>query len=193
MTGPDATPGQAPGTVDASLERFFARLEQRCSPLDVEHDVAWSSPCLLADPTDGERARWRPIRRLPQGDLSGLERALDQPLHPDVATFFTTWWSGCVRVRASEGEAVLIQVWNHEDFERLQANLIGHALAKSRAGLPLTAFVACTDEGDLTLSVDNATGEIVLENPGEAPQRTVARSLAELLDRLEPIAGAAGA
>ena len=190
MTGSAATPGPAPGAVAAALERFFARLEERCPRLEVEHDARWPSPCLLDDPADGERAGWRPVRRRPPGDLTGLERALEQPLHPDVTTFFTSWWSGCVQVRASEGEAVLIQVWNEEDFARLQANLIGHALAKSRAGLPLTAFVACTDEGDLTLSVDNATGEIVLENPGEAPLRVVAGSLGELLDRLEPIAAA---
>jgi len=83
---------------------------------------------------------------------------------------------------------LLIQIWSEDDFERLQANLIGHALAKSRAGLDLTAFIACTDEGELMLSVDNASGAVVLENPGEAPVRTVADSLAGFIDTLEPVA-----
>jgi len=171
-----------------ALARLFERLLERCPELDAEHDPEWGSPCVLGAASAGGRVRWRPVRRSPPGDLGGLARALDQCLHPDIVAFYASYWSGSVAVRASEGEALLIQIWSEDDFERLQANLIGHALAKSRAGLDLTAFIACTDEGELMLSVDNASGAVVLENPGEAPVRTVADSLAGFIDTLEPVA-----
>jgi SecY interacting protein Syd len=107
-------------------------------------------------------------------------------VHPDVASFYGSFWSDSIPVRAEEGAATLIQVWNGRDFERLIENLIGHALQKARRREPLTLFIACTDEGDFNLSVDNSSGVVVLEQPGQPPQREVARCLADLLARLEP-------
>ena len=120
-------------------------------------------------------------------DWSGLERALDVSLHSDVATFYGSFWSDAIPVCAEEGSATLIQVWNEQDFERLIENLIGHALQKRRRE-PLTLFIACTDDSEFNLCVDNATGSVLLEQPGQAPKHTVAEKLAELLARMEPAA-----
>ncbi len=149
-------------------------------------DPEWVSPCQVGEPAQDGTIAWRPRRRIAAPDWSGLERALGAPLHPDVAEFYGSFWSDPVPVRAEEGAAVLIQVWNERDHERLQENLIGHALQKMRRREPLTLFVACTDEGDLTLGVDNATGAVVLEQPGQPPLRQVAATLAAFLARLEP-------
>ena len=62
---------------------------------------------------------------------------------------------------------------------------IGHALQKRRRREELTLFVACTDEGEFNLCVDNASGAVVLEQPGQPPSREVAPSLAALLGRME--------
>jgi SecY interacting protein Syd len=68
-------------------------------------------------------------------------------------------------------------------------NLIGHALAKRRARAPFTVFFACTEpDSELFLSVDNATGEVMLEAPGAKPLRTVAPSLTVFLRGLVPAA-----
>lgn len=150
-------------------------------------EAEWPSPCQVGEPDAQGLIAWRPRRRDTPPDWSGLERALEVPVHPDVAAFYGTFWSDAIPVRAEEGGATLIQVWNERDFERLVENLLGHALQKARRRDPLTLFVACTDEGDLMLSVDNATGAVVLEQPGTAPQREVAPSLADLLARLEPV------
>ena len=61
-------------------------------------------------------------------------------------------------------------------------------MAKQRVRAPLTVFIAVADEGELMLSVDNDTGSVVLEEPGSPPIREVSPSLAEFLDRLEPVA-----
>ena len=52
---------------------------------------------------------------------------------------------------------------------------------------PFTVFFACTEpESELFLSVDNASGEVVLEAPGAKPLRTVAPSLTVFLRGLDP-------
>jgi SecY interacting protein Syd len=61
-------------------------------------------------------------------------------------------------------------------------------MAKQRIHAPLTIFIACTDENELMLSVDNETGCVVLEEPGSQPIREISPSLEEFLDRLQPVA-----
>ncbi len=156
------------------------------------HDPRWPSPCEVGAPGEDGQVAWQPVPRDPAPDWSGLEAALESRLHPDLAAFYGAFWSDCIPVRADEGGATLIQVWNGDDFERLIENLLGHALQKRRRGEPLTLFVACTDEGDLVLSVDNASGRVVLEQPGQPPQREVAASLAELLARMQPAQARSG-
>ena len=48
-------------------------------------------------------------------------------------------------------------------------------------------FFACTvEDSELFLSVENESGQVILERPGYKPLRTVAGSLAEFLDHLVP-------
>lgn len=89
--------------------------------------------------------------------------------------------------KAAEGGVTLIQVWNEDDFDRLAENILGHAIAKQRIKAPLTIFIACTDEGELMLSVENDTGRVVLEEPGSEPIREISPSVAEFLERLDPV------
>jgi len=127
------------------------------------------------------------VERQDTPDFSGLERALEQPVHPDIKAYYGSFWSACLQAKASEGELTLIQVWNDQDFDRLIENILGHAFAKSRIKAPLTLFFASTDDQELILSVDNASGEVVLEHPGARPLRSVAGTLAEFLARLDPV------
>ncbi len=107
-------------------------------------------------------------------------------IHPDIKSFYGSYWGSAMELDAAEGGVSLIQVWNDDDFDRLVENILGHAMAKQRIHAPLTIFIACADEGELMLSVDNETGRIVLEEPGGPPIREVSPSLAEFLDRLQP-------
>lgn len=152
-----------------------------------KHDPRWLSPCQVGEPGADGTIRWRPRARDTQADFSGLERALETEIHPDIKHFYASYWSGSLALEADEGGLTLIQLWNDDDFDRLIENILGHAMAKQRVDAPLTIFIACTDEGDLILSVDNATGCVVLEEPGSHPIKEVAQSLAEFLDRLRPV------
>ena len=176
-----------------SLDRFIARYLRAVTPPPATFDPEWRSPCEERAPFvagDGERRiAWRPVRHeSSMRDLfSGLERALELELHADIKTYYGRWWSAHIDARAPDGPVSLILLWNMDDAEQLMENLIGHALAKRRQRAPFTAFFANTDtDSDYFLSVDNATGQVLLDQPGRPPLRVVADSLASFLDSLEP-------
>jgi SecY interacting protein Syd len=175
--------------LDAFVERYLLRYPELVDPFDPQ----WRSPCETGEPfTSGEEVRcvpWRPLRRAFADDFAGLERALGTTIHADIKAYYGRYWSGGLEATAQEGHVSLILLWNPSDAERLVENLIGHALAKRRVSAPFTVFFACTEpESDLFLSVDNATGEVVLEAPGAKPLRTVAPSLTVFLRGLVPAA-----
>jgi SecY interacting protein Syd len=175
--------------LDAFVKRYLERYPQLVDPFDAQ----WRSPCEVGAPfksADGvELIEWRPLRRSFADDFAGLERALEVPIHDDIKAYYGGFWSGGLEATAAEGHVSLILLWNPTDAERLLENLIGHALAKRRARAPLTVFFACTEpDSELFLSIDNATGEVVLEAPGAKPLRTVAPSLTVFLRGLVPAA-----
>ncbi len=175
--------------LDAFVERYVQQYPQLIDPFDPQ----WRSPCETGDPftvLDDERCvAWRPLRRAFADDFAGLERALETAIHPDIKSYYGRYWSGGLEATAQEGHVSLILLWNPADAERLVENLIGHALAKRRARAPFTVFFACTEpESDLFLSVDNGSGQVVLEAPGAKPIRAVAPSLTDFLRGLVPAA-----
>jgi SecY interacting protein Syd len=176
-----------------ALERLLRRYvedRQRVSGAlpTQEHDPAWLSECQVGEPDADGMVHWRPRARDTTADFSGLERALDVEIHPDIKSFYGSYWGSVMELQAEEGGVSLIQIWNDDDFDRLVENILGHAIAKQRIKAPLTIFIANTDEGEYMLSVDNENGRVVLEEPGSPPTREVASSLAAFLDRLRPVA-----
>lgn len=187
------TGGNAPREVAGELDAFVARYVEDFPDLADPFDPQWRSPCEIGEPyesADGiELVPWRPLRRAFADDFAGLERALEVPIHDDVKAYYGRFWSGGLEATAQQGHVSLILLWNPSDAQRLVENLIGHALAKRRARAPLTIFFACTEaDSDLFLSVDNATGEVVLEAPGAKPLRAVAPSLPVFLRGIVPAA-----
>lgn len=175
--------------LDAFVERYVQQYPELVDPFDPQ----WRSPCETGEPfTAGDDERcvsWRPLRRAFADDFAGLERALETTIHDDIKAYYGRYWSGGLEATAQEGHVSLILLWNPADAERLVENLIGHALAKRRVRAPFTVFFACTEpDSELFLSVDNATGEVVLEAPGSKPIRTVAPSLTVFLRGLVPAA-----
>jgi SecY interacting protein Syd len=181
--------------VRAALDRLLRRYVEHClrvegSPPTQKYDPAWPSQCQVGEPDADSMICWRPRERDTAADFAGLERALEVEIHPDVKSFYGCYWAGSMELEAEEGGLTLIQIWNHDDFDRLVENILGHAMAKQRIKAPLTIFIACTDEGEHILSVENLTGRVVLEEPGSLPLREVSATLAEFLDRLNPVVGA---
>jgi len=176
-----------------SLDRFIERYLHAITPRPEPFDPEWRSCCELGQPFQDEsgirRIGWRPVRRTePAGELlRGLERALDLELHPDIHAYYDRYWSASLDARAPDGPVSLIMLWNADDAERLIENLIGHSIAKRQTRAAFTVFFANTDpDSDYFLSIDNATGQVLLEQPGKRPLRVVAENLAHFLDSLEP-------
>ena len=176
----------------AALDAFVVRTLEQFPRLEDVYDPHWRSPCEIDEPfldAHGERrVAWRPKRRSPDADdFTGLERALEFPIHPSLKAYYGRYWSGGLEAEAPRGHVSLLLLWNAEDADRLVENLIGHALAKRRLRSPFTVFFACTEpDSDLFLSVDNETGQVLLEAPARKPLEVVADSLAAFLETLSP-------
>ena len=180
------------GTIESALtgflDRFLAAAERAHGSLPRQpYEPEWPSPCQSGEPDPDGLIAWRPVERSDPADFSGLENALEVTIHEDIKAYFGTYWCDVVAAEFPDGRLTLIQVWNAADFDRLIENIIGHAFAKQQADLPLTVFFASTDEGEHFLSVDNETGRVMLEVPGEPPIREVEASLAEFLAQLNPV------
>ncbi|EKE74050.1 SecY-interacting protein [Gallaecimonas xiamenensis] len=160
-----------------ALERLFARLSQDNPCWRYQPDSDWPSPC------EGD-GRWHPVKRDTPADFTGLEAALGLTLHPSIKAYFGHYFMEYLKVSHARGEVELLGAWNEQDFERLQQNLIGHVLMKRRLNQPVTLFIACTDDDNFMLSVDNQSGEVVLEPVGQPAQDVLAPSLAAFLDSL---------
>ena len=178
-------------SVTEALVTFVDHYEKSHDTLAIEHDPAWPSPCELGEPYEENGrllTRWHPVRRHQAADdFASIERALEVTVHPDVRDYYAAFWSAGLEAEAPDGHVSLLQLWSPADGERLVENVVGHALAQRRAKAPFSIFFACTEEdSELFLSVDNETGQVVLEAPGKQPLRTIAASLCEFIDTLVP-------
>jgi len=188
-------------SVRQALTDFISDYLHSYPLLEELHDPDWRSPCELGEPYPVEadagsgnpapqRIRWQPLARPPANaaeDFAPLERALEISIHQDIKDYFGSFWSGGLEATAPDGHVSLILLWNDADRERLIENLIGHAMAKQRARSGFSVFFACTEpDSELFLSIDNASGAVLLEKPGFKPLRQVAPDLAGFLKELVP-------
>ena len=121
-------------------------------------------------------------------NFTGLSNALETEIHPDICRYFDSFWSGSIETTSQEGHVSLIQLWNLDDFNRLIKNLLGHAMAKKRQKHPLTIFFATTEwDSELFLSIENSSGQVLLEEPGQEPLQKVDDNLTTFLARLTPV------
>jgi len=175
-------------------EQFIADYQQThaCLPT-VERDEEWSSPCekgvVKKNSHFQDEVYWRPVAIDKSEELSfdNVESALDLTLHNDIKTYFTLLYSESLDARCDEGDLSLLFAWNKNDFERLQENLIGHILMKQRLKQKETIFFAVTDEEDMIISVDNASGSVWVERVGCIPHKQISDSLAQFISKLTPV------
>ena len=153
--------------------------------LSSQFQTDWRSPSELHQ--DSGLTYWKPIRQQSPVSFDGLSHALELEIHADIKAYYASYWSGTLEADSSEGRVSLIQLWNAEDFDRLIANLIGHALAKQKSRHEFTVFIANTDpDTEVFLSIDNSSGAILLEEPGKPPLRQVETDIHTFLRRLKP-------
>lgn len=173
--------------VELALDQFIeAHLQQQPSTR-IEQDPQWPSSCYQGEPDSDGLIAWQPTRQSQSNDLfQRLEQALEVPIHPDIKQYYLRYWSDPLPARSPQGQLNLLFVWNTEDYERLRANLIGHALGRIKLKQPLSLFFGCTFPEEYVLAVDNSSGQVMLEQPGKKTSDFVAASLADFLNQLQP-------
>jgi SecY interacting protein Syd len=155
-------------------KRFKAPADEWVSPCEIDRDQNW--------------VYWRPLAQTHPVSFRGLENAIEAPIHPDISAFYSTFWAGPIETMSREGHVSLIQLWNEKDFERLVGNLVGHYLEQTRAKREFTVFFATTEpDSELFLSIDNASGQVMLEEPGKKPIKKIEHDIATFLGRLTAI------
>ncbi|MCU4676080.1 SecY-interacting protein [Catenovulum sp. 2E275] len=170
----------------AALTDYFQRAIQQNGEHGqgiIEYDPDWQSPCQLTK-YDDSRIFWQPQVRSREADLNNIEQALGLELNPDIKTFYCQFFAPTLESSWQGDKLSLIQVWNEQDFEILQENLLGHLMMKQKLKQSLTVFVAATDDDEYLISVVNATGEVVLERVGCEPKQKLADNLAEFINQL---------
>ena len=143
------------------------------------------SPCIIT--TLDDTIIWHPQPFTAEQNVNAVERAMDLVVQPAVHSFYTTQLAGDMRARFDNETLTLLQTWSEDDFQRVQENLIGHLVMQKRLKLAPTLFIA-TLESDLdVISVCNLNGEVIKETIGTRKRGILAPSLAEFLNRLEPV------
>ncbi len=175
--------------LDNFFKRFINTVEAETGNLPTtKNEPDWPSDCQQGDAFLSEEMvdsiHWQPIQRETNNALAGLEKALDIEIHQDIQAFFCHYWSEQIETIFQQGNLLLLFVWNQADMERLIENQIGHALGKIRNKQTLTFFIACTDS-DYIISIENDSGQVVLERPGYPMEKILASNLTQFINELE--------
>lgn len=144
------------------------------------------SPCIVR--TGENWVYWEPKPfPLENKSLQKVAAALDISLQDDIHDFYTTQLAGDMKAKFVNLELSLIQVWNEDDFIRLQENLIGHLVTQKRLKLSPTLFIATLNSEIEMISMCNLTGEIILEKFGSKERQVLASDLNTFIKQLLPV------
>ena len=177
---------QVTAALDEFVQKYLNEAQKHPELLIVEYDVDWPSDCYSGSANTGDDISWQPVKRNGIANFDDLEKALEMKIHQDVISYYSAYWSDNLSAETAKGYLQLLQPWNQDDFARLQQNLVGHILMKRRLKQPETLFIALTDEDDFILTVDNTSGEVMLEQVGLVPKEVVAPNLAVFIQSLRP-------
>lgn len=175
--------------IKSALDQFilkYCSVADEQGGLQTEYDSDWPSECIKYLPEKEDLVTWKPIKQSQNNNFESMSNALELSIPQEFEVLFTRYWSEHLNAVSDQGKLTLLQVWNQDDFERLQQNLIGHVLMKRRLKQPETLFFAVTDQEDFIISLEHQSGHIVVEQVGKKPHLKLADSLIEFLNMLTP-------
>lgn len=163
---------------------YLVAYQKRFQHLPITEQIDdWPSPCEQGIHQE-KFSLWQPVKLAQTLSFDNVESALELTLHSDIKEYFTIMYSDSLDAACVEGDLSLLFAWNEKDFARLQENIIGHVLMKTKLKQRLTIFFATTDDDDHILSLDNETGEIWVEKVGSEPHKKIANSMSEFILQL---------
>lgn len=150
----------------------------------VIHDEDWSSPCEIGQGVIDTPIHWKAVEKSPQHDFTAIESALELTFHNDVKEYYGSLYSGSLFATFNDYQCELLQVWNDEDLERLSTNIIGHILMQRKLKQSHTIFIGCLINSDKMLCIDNESGAVITEIPGQDERVEIAPSLLSFIKTL---------
>jgi SecY interacting protein Syd len=177
--------------IKTALDELFTRhaqiwQDEKQSLPQQQFDEQWLSSCQV-EQLEEQLITWSPVERDAAISFANIEDALDVSLHPTITQLFCSYFADGIPCLFDGHPIDLIQVWNEEDFNLLQENMIAHFMMQKRLKKPASMFIAsCSDEMQV-ISILNETGEVQLETLGKKQEAILAPSLAEFLEQLQPV------
>jgi SecY interacting protein Syd len=170
------------------INKYLKAYEESLSELPRYYPLGEDSACIQGnyDKDSDQVVYFSPFKRKSSSDFNNVEQALEITLHPDINQFYGEYFSAPLMFASPWGEGELLQAWNQQDFEYLQQNMIGHLMMKQKLKQQPTWFIGVLGDGDEMLTVDNETGSVWIEIPGDKPKQKLADSLAEFINEISP-------
>ncbi|MGI2066607.1 SecY-interacting protein [Shewanella sp. MF08487] len=174
--------------LDKFLQNYHKAYLTSLSELPRYYPQGEPSVCIQGEfqPELEQAVFWQPVKREVEGSFANVEHALELTLWPEINHFYGQYFSAPLLFDSKWGAGELLQVWNENDFDCLQQNLIGHLMMKKKLKQPPTWFIGLLDDGDKMLTIDNNDGSVWIELPGELPSQQLSPSLAEFIGALSP-------
>lgn len=167
-------------------QRFEAYWLTHCQHLPKSAELhAIPSPCIQT--TQALEVYWQSIPMNPNKDLTIVEQVIGLSIRQELHEFYGTQYAGDLSAQFNQLPLTLIQVWSDDDFQRLEQNMLAHLSMQKKLKRQPTLFIATTSDDTQIITVDNMSGEVILEDLINNDVSLLASSLPLFLEQLDPI------